>query len=73
VRFTPSTPKLAFLVRSFFFVPLGVRVDFSGKQKEFLASLGITGLLFVARFFAIQISRCVWRAPRLPSAKLPRC
>jgi cell volume regulation protein A len=53
--------ELAFLVRSFFFVLLGVLVDFSGLQKEFLASLGITGVLFVARLIAVQISRVAWR------------
>lgn len=52
--------ELAFLVRSFFFVLLGVLVDFSGLRKEFLASLGITGVLFVARFFAVQFSRVAW-------------
>jgi cell volume regulation protein A len=53
--------ELAFLVRSFFFVLLGVLVDFSGLQKQFLASLGITGVLFVARFLAVQLSRVAWR------------
>ena len=37
--------ELAFLVRSFFFVLLGVLVDFSGLQREFLASLGIVAVL----------------------------
>jgi len=53
--------ELAFLVRSFFFVLLGVLVDFSGLQKEFLASLGILAVLFVARLIAVQASRVVWR------------
>jgi potassium/hydrogen antiporter len=53
--------ELAFLVRSFFFVLLGVLVDFSGLQKEFLASLGIVAVLFVARLIAVQVSRVVWR------------
>lgn len=53
--------ELAFLVRSFFFVLLGVLVDFSGLEKQFLASIGITGVLFVARFLAVQLSRVAWR------------
>jgi cell volume regulation protein A len=53
--------ELAFLVRSFFFVLLGVLVNFSGLQRQFLASLGITGVLLVARFLAVQVSRVAWR------------
>ena len=41
-------------------VLLGVLVDFSGLQKEFLASLGIVAVLFVARLIAVQISRVAW-------------
>ncbi len=36
-------------MRNFFFVLLGVLVDFSGLHQEFLASLGIVAVLFVAR------------------------
>jgi cell volume regulation protein A len=57
--------ELAFLVRSFFFVLLGVLVDFSGLHKEFLASLGIVAVLFVARVIAVQISRVAWRGTTL--------
>jgi len=53
--------ELAFLVRSFFFVLLGVLVDFSGLRREILASLGITAVLLAVRFFAVQMSRIVWR------------
>ena len=53
--------ELAFLVRSFFFVLLGALVDFGGLRKEFLASLGIVSVLFVARFVAVQVSRIGWR------------
>ncbi|MGH9744484.1 MAG: cation:proton antiporter, partial [Candidatus Acidiferrales bacterium] len=53
--------ELAFLVRSFFFVLLGVLVDFRGLRKEILASLGIVSVLFIARFVAVQISRVGWR------------
>jgi hypothetical protein len=40
-------------------------VDFSGLHKEFLASLGIVAVLFVARLIAVQISRVVWRGTTL--------
>jgi potassium/hydrogen antiporter len=53
--------ELAFLVRSFFFVLLGVLVDFGGLRKEIVASLGITGVLFLARAIAVQMSRVAWR------------
>lgn len=53
--------ELAFLVRSFFFVLLGALVDFGGLRREFLASLGIVAVLFVARAVSVQLSRVVWR------------
>ena len=53
--------ELAFLVRSFFFVLLGALVDFGGLRREFLASLGIVVVLFVARAVSVQLSRIVWR------------
>jgi cell volume regulation protein A len=52
--------ELAFLVRSFFFVLLGALVDFGGLRREFLASLGIVAVLFVARAVSVQLSRVVW-------------
>jgi potassium/hydrogen antiporter len=53
--------ELAFLVRSFFFVLLGALVEFSGLRKQLLPSLGIVGVLFVARVIAVQCSRAAWR------------
>jgi potassium/hydrogen antiporter len=53
--------ELAFLVRSFFFVLLGALVEFGGLRKQFIASLGILGVFFVARVIAVQCSRVAWR------------
>jgi len=36
-------------------------VDFGGLRREFLASLGIVAVLFVARAVSVQLSRVVWR------------
>jgi NhaP-type Na+/H+ or K+/H+ antiporter len=53
--------ELAFLVRSFFFVLLGALVEFGGLRRQSLPSLGIVGVLFLARFLAVEISGIVWR------------
>ncbi len=53
--------ELAFLVRSFFFVLLGVLVEFGGLRRQAVAALGILGVLFLARFLAVELSRIVWR------------
>ncbi|MGH9728004.1 MAG: cation:proton antiporter [Candidatus Acidiferrales bacterium] len=52
--------ELAFLVRTFFFVLLGVIVNFGGLQRNAVLTLGILGVLLVARFLAVQLSRPVW-------------
>jgi Na+:H+ antiporter len=49
--------ELAFLVRSFFFVLLGVMVEFHGLGKNLLIALGILGVLFQARGLAVQLAR----------------
>lgn len=53
--------ELAFLVRSFFFVLLGVMVEFRGLGKVSLISLGFLGVLFLARAAAVQFARIGWR------------
>ena len=53
--------ELAFLVRSFFFVLLGAIIEFGGLRKQLIPSLGILGVLFVARAIAVQLSRVAWR------------
>jgi NhaP-type Na+/H+ or K+/H+ antiporter len=53
--------ELAFLVRSFFFVLLGAIIEFGGLRKQLVSSLGILGVLFLARAIAVQFSRVAWR------------
>ena len=53
--------ELAFLVRTFFFVLLGLIVRFSGLRRAALPSLGVLGVLFVARWIAVQLSRFALR------------
>ena len=53
--------ELAFLVRTFFFVLLGVVVKLAGLTKYVLPVLGILGAIFLARWLAIHGSRWAWR------------
>jgi potassium/hydrogen antiporter len=53
--------ELAFLVRSFFFVLLGAIIEFGGLRRQLIPSLGILGVLFVARAVSVQMSRVAWR------------
>jgi cell volume regulation protein A len=55
--------ELAFLVRSFFFVLLGAMIQFHGLKKQLLPSIGILGVMLVARLVSVQASRVVWRGP----------
>jgi len=53
--------ELSFLVRSFFFVLLGIEVEFVGLQYVWLM-LGLIGALLLSRAIAISISRIALRA-----------
>jgi potassium/hydrogen antiporter len=53
--------EIGFLIRSFFFVLIGVVSNFSGLRTQFLQSVGILATLLVARWVAVQISRVAWR------------
>ena len=53
--------ELAFLVRTFFFVLLGVVVNLAGLTGYVLPILGILGALFLARWFGVKASRWAWR------------
>ena len=48
--------ELSFLVRSFFFVLLGIIVEFVGK-RYILPILAILGAMLISRFLAVQLSR----------------
>jgi cell volume regulation protein A len=53
--------ELAFLLRTFFFVLLGVLVEFSGLRKNAVLALGCFGALLIARWAAVESGRAVWR------------
>jgi cell volume regulation protein A len=56
VQFLAFHSELSFLVRSFFFVLLGIVVEFVGREY-ILPILAIVGALLLSRFLAVQISR----------------
>ncbi len=53
--------ELSFLVRTFFFVLIGVVVELSGLRPIWPLLMGVTGGIFLARWVSIQISRWTWR------------
>jgi cell volume regulation protein A len=53
--------ELSFLVRTFFFVLIGVVVELSGLRPIWPVLLGATGVIFLARWLSIQLSRWTWR------------
>jgi len=53
--------ELSFLVRTFFFVLIGVVIDLSGLRPIWLLLLGVTGAIYLARWISIQLCRWTWR------------
>ena len=53
--------ELSFLVRTFFFVLIGVVVQLSGLRDIWPLMLGVIGAIYLARYVAIQTSRLAWR------------
>ncbi len=53
--------ELSFLVRTFFFVLIGVAVRFSAFSRQWLAVAGIFGAILLGRWLAVFASRIVWR------------
>ena len=53
--------ELAFLLRTFFFVLLGMLADFGGIRKNLLFALLCFAGIFVARWVAVQTGRLAWR------------
>ena len=58
--------ELSFLVRTFFFVLIGVVVEVSGLRPIWLLLLGVTGSIFLARWVSIQVCRWSWRGLEAP-------
>jgi cell volume regulation protein A len=52
--------ELSFLVRSFFFVLLGIIVEFAGK-RYILPIFALLGAMLISRFLAVQLSRIALR------------
>jgi len=53
--------ELSFLVRTFFFVLIGVVVELSGLRPIWPVLLGVTGVIFLARWVSIKLCRWSWR------------
>ena len=53
--------ELSFLVRTFFFVLIGVVVELSGLRPIWPVLMGVTGVIFLARWVSIQLCRWTWR------------
>jgi cell volume regulation protein A len=53
--------ELAFLLRTFFFVLLGLLVDFAGLRNNLSLALLCFAAIFIARIFAVQSGRVIWR------------
>jgi cell volume regulation protein A len=53
--------ELSFLVRTFFFVLIGVVVRFSAFSHQWIAVAGIFGAILFGRWLAVFASRLVWR------------
>ena len=53
--------ELSFLVRTFFFVLIGVVVQLSGLSPIWPLMLGVIGAIYLARWASIQICRVTWR------------
>jgi cell volume regulation protein A len=60
VQFLSFHSELSFLVRSFFFVLLGIVVEFAGRRYV-LPILAILGAMLLSRFLAVQLSRVALR------------
>ncbi len=63
--------ELAFLIRSFFFVLMGVVVKLQGLEKYKWAVVGILAAIFVARWLAVLASRWTWRVALPAERELP--
>jgi cell volume regulation protein A len=53
--------ELSFLVRTFFFVLIGVVVRFSAFFGQWIAVVGMFGTILLGRWLAVEASRLAWR------------
>lgn len=54
--------ELAFLVRTFFFVLIGIVVQWKGLAPYLLLTLGLLAAIFLGRWLAVRASRWTWQA-----------
>jgi cell volume regulation protein A len=53
--------ELSFLIRTFFFVLIGVVVQLSGLRPIWPLMLGVIGAIYLGRWISIQLCRWTWR------------
>lgn len=53
--------ELAFLIRTFFFVLIGLAVEFHALRAQALFSFGCMGALLFSRWLAVQSGRWLWK------------
>lgn len=53
--------ELAFLIRTFFFVLLGMLVDFAGLRRNLVLGLACFAALLLARVLVVEAGRFAWR------------
>jgi potassium/hydrogen antiporter len=53
--------ELAFLLRTFFFVLLGMLVDYSGLKKDLVLAVSCFAAILIARAISVQTGRLAWR------------
>jgi cell volume regulation protein A len=53
--------ELAFLLRTFFFVLLGMLVDYAGLRKNIVLALFCFAAILIARVVAVRAGRPAWR------------
>src|SRR6266478_3296400 len=53
--------ELAFLIRTFFFVLLGMLVDFGGLRRNFVLALACFAALLLAGGLVVEAGRLAWR------------
>jgi Na+:H+ antiporter len=62
--------ELGFLIRTFFFVMIGVVTDIHAMRQFAVESLGLLGMLFLCRVLAVQASRTAWRGTKAEEREL---
>jgi len=62
--------ELSFLVRTFFFVMIGVVVKLGGLRAIWLLLLGVMGAIWLARWIGVQLTAWSWRESTVADRKV---